>query len=160
MREHIKKLNYIFIFFIPVIIMSCASSKERTPVDFTVIAKGSNSGYLDKKRIAVKNKQDFEKLWENLYINFSEKPPLPDVDFNKNIIIGVFFGEYTNGGGAISVKSVEEYNTMIMVKVEEITPGYNCVTTDVMTQPYQIIQIPKVSLPINYTTENTIRNCN
>lgn len=160
MRKHIKKLNYIFIILIPVIILSCSSSKERTPIYFTVIANGSNSGYTKKDRIAIRNKQDFQEMWNNLYINYSEKPPLPDVDFNKSIVIGVFFGEYTNGGGAISVKSVEEYDTMIMVKVEEITPGHNCVTTDVMTQPYQIIQIPKVSLPINYTTANTVRNCN
>jgi hypothetical protein len=154
-----KALNFVLIVSIIFIIHSCSSSQERTPVSFTVVTSGHNSGYIKKGRLKITNKADFQKMWDNLYINFSEKPPLPDINFNNQLVIGAFFGEATSGGNSIAVKSVEMYETMIMVKIEETTPGYNCVTTDVMTQPYQIIAISKVNLPVNYATEHVIRKC-
>lgn len=154
-----KTLNLILIFIISVIISSCSSSQPK-PVSFTVITKGGNSGYTKKERIVIKNKEDFEKMWQNLYINFSDKPQVPDVDFEKQTIIGVFFGEYMSGGSSIGVKSVSSNDEGIVVTVEEITPGSNCVTTDVITQPYQIISIPKVTSAVKFVTINTVRNCN
>lgn len=154
-----KKVNLILIFIISVIISSCSSSQPK-PVSFTIVTQGGNSGYTKKQRIVVKNKADFENMWQNLYINFSDKPAVPDVDFTKQTVIGVFFGEYMSGGSSIGVKSVNANDEGIIVTVEEITPGSNCVTTDVITQPYQIISIPKAISPVKFVTINTVRNCN
>lgn len=154
-----KTLNFVFIITVIFIVQSCSSSMQREKIGFTVLASGGNSGYEEKERLKITNKADFQKMWDRVYVNFSEKPPLPDVNFNNQMVIGVFYGQYPNGGSSISVKSVEMYETMIMVKIDEVTPGHNCVTTDVLTQPFQIIRIPKVMVPINYATEQVIRKC-
>jgi hypothetical protein len=155
-----KLFNLTFICFVIFIFVGCSSSQEKSAVNFTLIANGSNSGYVKKERIIIKNRADFQKMWENLYINFSEKPQLPDVNFSNQMILGVFFGEYTSGGGSIAVKSVDMYDDAVIVNIEEVTPGPNCVTTDVMTQPYQIVRIPKVISPLKFVTIHTVRNCN
>lgn len=158
MKKH-KKINLILIFIISIIISSCSSSQPK-PVNFTVVTKGGNSGYTKKERIVVKNKEDFEKMWQNLYINFTDKPAVPEIDFSKQTIIGVFFGDYMSGGSSIGVKSVNANDEEIIVTIEEITPGNNCVTPDVITQPYQIISIPKATSTVKFVTINTVRNCN
>jgi hypothetical protein len=155
-----KALNFVLIVSIIFIIQSCSSSQEKSIVGFTVLASGANSGFKDKERIVVTDKANFQMMWDNLYINFSDKPPLPDVNFSNQMLIGVFLGEFPNGGSSIAVKSVDMYDDVVIMNIEELTPGPTCVTTDVITQPYQIVRIPKVSVPIRFVTIHNIRNCN
>jgi hypothetical protein len=160
MKKHFKLLNLILIFSLSLVIIACSASRQVPVVAFTVIANGFNSGYVKKEQIIVENKADFQKMWDRLYVNFSEKPPLPEVNFETQTVIGVFFGEYPNGGGSIGVKTIIYNDDETIVNVEEVTPGPNCVTTDMITQPYQIVRIPKADIPIKFVNLYTVRICN
>jgi hypothetical protein len=69
----------------------------------------------------------------------------PDIDFSKDVVIAVFMGAEPTLGYSIAVASVEDGDNRA-VAVTLTRPGGSCVLDKSVTQPYQIIVLPKTSL--------------
>ncbi|MGQ9571325.1 MAG: Kazal-type serine protease inhibitor family protein [Thermodesulfovibrionales bacterium] len=87
-------------------------------------------------------------FWKRHTQGILPAPPLPKVDFLKEMVFVVMLGYQTSGGGTgIEISSVEvisDYcvfpikNIRVLVK-ENKTPG----PLDVITNPYHIVKVPK-----------------
>ena len=77
------------------------------------------------------------------FANYSTKEPLPEVNFDTDEIILVTMGEQNSGGNSIEVTKVEASIGFLSVIVTETSPGKNCMSTTVMTYPYQFIKLKK-----------------
>jgi len=51
------------------------------------------------------------------------------------------------------------HNNVITVHVAVTTPGNNCVVPQIITEPYDIVDIPKTNSTIAFITETTVVNC-
>ena len=87
-------------------------------------------------------------------------PPPPPVDFNSQTVLAVFLGERGNGGYWIKIDRIDmTHNNVITVHVAVTTPGNNCVVPQIITEPYDIVDIPKTNSTIAFITETTVVNC-
>ena len=86
---------------------------------------------------------------EGLLLVYSLKSDLETVDFEKETIIGLFMGEKTTGGYAISVASIEETKNELIVQVAESAPKGKFVSM-VITQPFSIFKIKKTDKAIRF----------
>lgn len=73
--------------------------------------------------------------------NFTETT----VDFTNYTVIAIFDRVYGNGGNSIDITNITEFETNIIVTVENLQTGN---TSSVITQPYHIVKIPKATKPI------------
>jgi hypothetical protein len=67
------------------------------------------------------------------------------IDFNSYTVIAAF--DKINGGGgySIDITNITEYETNIVVTVQKLLTGNG---SQVITQPYHIVKIPKATKPI------------
>ena len=67
------------------------------------------------------------------------------IDFTNYTVIVVIDRIYGNGGHSIDITNITEFETTIVVTVENLQTGN---TSSVVTQPYHIVKIPKATKPI------------
>lgn len=141
------------------------TSEEKFPaektIDFETIDKGGMSGFSQKehkKQYIVKREQEWQEVWDIAHANVLPKPTLPEVDFETYIVLAVFQGNFPTGGYDVSVEKilVEE---SVLVNTRETSPAVNCIVTQALTAPYQIIKIPKTEKEIVFTRQEEQRSC-
>jgi hypothetical protein len=67
------------------------------------------------------------------------------IDYANYTVIVVIDRIYGNGGHSIDITNITEFETNIIVTVENLQTGN---TFSVVTQPYHIVKIPKATKPI------------
>lgn len=117
------------------------------------------SRYGGKKNYVINNNEDWQSLWNKVYSIQKPTPPLPTVDFSKDIVIAVFQGVQGSGGYSIEIIKIVEAENSIKVFVRETSPGPSCTVTDALTQPYHIIKISKTDKEVIFKTEKKITVC-
>ncbi len=89
--------------------------------------------------------EQFYKLNTNIV---SDSIPKPNVDFQKELLIGVFLGKRPTSGYSISVEKVLLEKNQIVVYANEICPKKDQMVLMVITYPSVFIKIPKFDHPI------------
>ena len=110
-------------------------------VPFETIAKGYRSGVLGSLQTAARNPADWTALWKKHASTDSNFPPLPAIDFTKEIAVAVFLGEKPTGGHDIEITSVERSGDNLVVSFVERSPQPGGVVTQAFTQPFHIVRV-------------------
>ena len=129
-------------------------------VEFSTIAKEFYSGLNKKENLVISNQKDWEKIWGKIYSIRFPQPKCPKVDFKKEIIIGLFAGEFYSGGYNIEATEVKKTMHSLEIKVKFVSPGPSCRVTSALSQPLHLIKIRKTKKKIVFEQTNQITNCN
>lgn len=137
-----------------------SDSNDAVDVPFSVIESGNNAANVStRKNYAARDTDAFAKLWTLTY--GKNAPPLPSIDFDTEYVIGVFAGEQSTGGYAIAVSSVTDHGTASRtVSVTVTKPGTDCVNTQALTSPYQIIRVPVSIASLTREDRTVEKSCN
>ena len=128
-------------------------------IDFTIIKEGTNSGFTEFKESLITKQADLSETWNNIFANYMQKDPLPKIDFKTNEVYLIAMGEKTSGGYTIKVESVVESKKEIIINVVKSIPGKSCMTTSVMTYPYQLIMFQKKDKPVRFNGIDKVYEC-
>jgi hypothetical protein len=113
----------------------------------------------------VQNESSLMEMWSNLtfwvlLFNSSEWtlfPPLPEVNFSESTVIAVFSGRSSTFGYGTKITEILDVGQFVIVKVEKIYPGSNCIWLMGSLYSNHVIKTDKIDKPILfYTTERTI----
>ena len=128
---------------------------------FKTISHGQYSGFSEAKNYAITNTNDWQSLWNKVYGNVLSKPPLPEVDFNKSMVIAVSLGSKPTGGYDIKITGVKEREAegLIAISVEESSPGKDCIVSQALTSPYHIIETEKTDKEVVFDTQKVVLDC-
>ncbi len=125
-------------------------------VAFSEITSGSVSQVTEQKNYAVRALDAFNDLWNKI----GQTPPPPKVDFTKNDVIAVFAGQKPTGGYAIKVEKIMDMNGKRVVSIVLTQPGPNCMNTEALTSPYDVVKVPASALaPVKEERVET-QDCN
>ena len=141
----------IFIIILATIFFSCKSNEATTKVEskpqtviFSELSSGTNGGFSEKMSKIITSQNEFNEIWSTTFNRFSEAPKPPRIDLENKMIILVTMGIKNSGGHTIKISNVLENKSDITVTITETKPGTSCATTDVMTFPYQIVELKKI----------------
>ena len=157
----------VFFFFIA-FILSAFSFKNRQgntlkplckKVKFEEVCKGNYCGITDRKNQVIKTQEDWNKLWEKTYSIQTPKPKLPKIDFNKEMIIGIYSGEHNSGGYDVEITEIKKHKGEINVSFFYVAPGPTCEVTSALTQPYCFIRLKKSNKNILFKGYEGTRDC-
>ena len=151
--------------FCPVLLLLSGSAAQATqPQDdtpFQTVEKYLFSGHTQAKNYVITSDEDWERLW--LIVHNSDTPPLPGIDFTKQMIIAVFQGEKSSGGYGIAITDLIKVGKRLRVKVTELEPDLSCVTLTVVEQPYHIIVTERLSKKVlrnvSFEVEEKVQSC-
>lgn len=126
-----------------------AKTAVRSTVGATTVANGHNSGLPGKTEEVLRNNADWKKLWDKHSSNVWPQPPLPAVDFSREMVVAVSLGARNSGGYSVSIKSIVD-GTNIVVTYKETTPDPSGIYTAAITHPFVFVKVPLTSKPVKF----------
>lgn len=104
----------------------------------TNIAKKSNSMNQDAEQVLATNAEEWKALW--VKHNGSEDE-MPAVDFDNEVVVGVFMGQKNTAGYMIEVTQAELNGSELVVTYKESSPPEGGFTAQVITAPVHLASI-------------------
>ncbi|MEM0357520.1 MAG: protease complex subunit PrcB family protein [Candidatus Bathyarchaeia archaeon] len=83
----------------------------------------------------------------------------PEIDFSTATVIAVFMGQCPTTGYSIEVEEIIDTGLTVVVKVEKVYPGKNCVAGEALTYPYHIVKTSKINKQVIFQTFERTVNC-
>ena len=126
-----------------------------------VIDSTNMSGVHDRRDVVIKDKDAWAKLWAEHVSQVGAAGdtgtpatrPLPDVDFNTQMVIGVFLGMGGNGCNGTSISSVTSDGATITVRHSDTVPGIGIMCAMYVPSPAQLVTVPRSDLPVQFVRE-------
>ncbi len=119
-----------------------------------------NTGFAEPLRVAIRDETLWEGAWNRLWVNYSESPALPFVDFDEHMVILVAMGERPSIGYSIKIEGAYRDGDNIVVRVVSTTPGRGCMVGAALTSPADIARMPASEMRVRFEERRVIRNCN
>jgi PrcB C-terminal len=150
---------------------ACGSSPvapdDGEPVPFTRLRPDAPSftffsSYVQPARVLVKTQAQLLDLWNAIYQPnpLSLPPPLPAIDFDREMLIVAAMGSRPTGGYVITIEGVFESSRGLTVRVRSISPAPGCGVTLALTQPVDIARVPRRDGSVAFTEQVETRSCN
>jgi PrcB C-terminal len=86
-----------------------------------------------------------EAEWAQLWRQHAGDRARPPIDFNKESIVAVFMGSRPNAGFNTAIVSATEGGGALIVRYTETRPPPGAITAQVLTFPFHIVAIPRVT---------------
>ena len=135
-------LTLLLMLGISLILFSCGKENGGKTIVFDTISKGIYSQQVEKEYFAIKDAESFNQLLAKISNNDAEITN-KDVDFSKEMVIGVFLGEKPTGGYSVEITDVLKQKDYIefLIKINEPDPDE--IVTEAITSPYHIIRLKR-----------------
>ena len=123
------------------------------------VAHGYYSGFTNPARLVIDNAADFRTAWTQAYTGMSPTVNPPAIDFSRWSVIVVASGTHNTGGYDIAVTRLARTADYLYVEVTSTSPGSRCGTTQALTQPFDIVRIPRPPGPAVFVERTVVHDC-
>lgn len=143
----------------PTLPITLAAETDGLP--FKLIARNYYCGWIDHAGVAVRTQKQLAWIWERFYQFSLYPPPLPKIDFESVMWIGVFRGQFSTWGYTIEIRSIREqqdaHNKFLRVEVLETNPSRWVYVKQEYSQPFHIVELARSRLPVRFTWKERTR---
>ena len=110
--------------------------------------KGAESGIKEARLVVIRDKDGWNQLWTEM----QQKEPLPEINFDEHVVLGVFAGERP-GVSAISFGRIREREEEVYApyRIVPLDVQVSSTTASVPTHPFLLALIPHVDKKIRLT---------
>ncbi|HVY55286.1 MAG TPA: protease complex subunit PrcB family protein [Thermodesulfobacteriota bacterium] len=130
-------------------------SSEGTLVPAELLVAGAQSSVTDRVNYLITSSAEFGELWSLIQATGT----MPAVDFSTHSVLAVFAGQEPTAGYAIGVSKVEDTSDGRKVTIALSKPGSDCVTAAVITTPFELVSVPKTTLPLSHEDAVATTSC-
>lgn len=102
-----------------------------------------SSGFLVPQQMVVRDAAAWRNAWAAIWQNVSTPPSLPNVDFDREMVVIAALGQRSTGGFSIFIAGATDERGTVRVKTRSVSPGPGCVTTAALTQPVDAARLPR-----------------
>jgi hypothetical protein len=131
---------------------STVATKESDLSSGTHDWRGDSSGITDERQIVIRSKKEWETLWAQHQSIQYPPQPVPIVDFEKQMVVGIFSGDKGSSGYETTILDVAfdaaEVRVFYHLSTPERQPGMGFLA--VMTQPHHLKSVPRSDLPVRF----------
>jgi len=115
---------------------------------YVEILSGSHSHFDTPTYIVIKSTKELKDIYATLNKTTPNKHEIPNIDFSKEVIVGLFMGSKKSDGYAIKINRILSDGNYTSILIRKIKPTE--ITTPVITQPFYIAKIVKPTTPIRF----------
>jgi hypothetical protein len=103
------------------------------------VDKGPMSAIDTARQVTVRTPAEFTTLWKS----HAADRKMPDVDFNSNMVVGIFLGSRPTAGFGVEIVSAQPDGGALVVKYKETRPSRDAISAQVITTPFHLVAVPK-----------------
>jgi hypothetical protein len=112
----------------------------------------------------IQNAEEFKRFWGRLYSthryeNYLRAPKPPHIDFDREVVVVLAFGQTATGGYAIRADNIVYGQGRVEIAVIRSLQGKGCVATTSITSPVDIIRFERPSMPVAFLTREVKKDC-
>lgn len=133
---------------------ACVHTRARAlaPSVVTTIAYGYQTGLRTPAQLVIRTEEDWASVWKRHHSRTLPAPPLPPVDFTREMVLGVAPGERPTGGYGVRIASVRVDDGRMRVEVRETRPADGAVVPMVLSSPYELVKVPRFDGEVVFVT--------
>jgi hypothetical protein len=109
--------------------------------------------------VAVRSEAEWRGLWSRVWERQPSTPPLPQVDFERAMLLLAAMGQRRTGGYAIRIDDVADTGPEIVATVRRTSPGSKCGTSAAMTAPVDVVRVPRSQKSIRWIVRDETSYC-
>ena len=107
------------------------------------LVRGYHSGLRKTGVRVARTAEQWRVLWREHASYLVPEPELPEVDWSRDMVVGVFLGERPSGGFSVEVRDVVAKDGRLLVQAVETKPAEDRVVPMVVTHPYHFVRAPR-----------------
>ena len=111
-------------------------------IPFETVSTASYCFQKTRKEVVIPSVETLQRVWADAF----EHKPLPKVDFEKQCLIGVFYGERTVTGYGVAIYSITDEGDRAVVRVKLTRP--ETLGEHRPSRPYHIIRCQCIPKPV------------
>jgi hypothetical protein len=127
-----------------------AAPAPASPAGAAAQWKGIYSGISEFRPVIIQTPEAWQELWQQHVSNRAPAPPVPAVDFNQSIVVGVYSGNKPTAGYDVEITNLNMLPDQLLVEYKETAPAEGSIAAQVVTTPFHIRVIPKTDRPIRF----------
>ncbi|MFZ5815158.1 MAG: protease complex subunit PrcB family protein [Bacillota bacterium] len=131
-------------FLLLLLLALAGCGRTAAALEFQTLARGYHSGITAREAVLITDRAAWESHWRRHAAIFMPPPPPPPVDFAEGAVVSVHLGERRSGGYGVAITGVRLEGGRLVVTAVESRPEPGAVVTMALTQPYQMVRIPRV----------------
>lgn len=109
-----------------------------------------HSAFTEPSRLVVRDEAAWAEAWATIHGPVSDPPPLPTVDFAREMILVAALGPRPSGGYTVTFSAVAQAGEGLRATVQETAPGPGCVTATVITSPVVVVRVMRVEGAVEF----------
>ena len=117
----------------------------RLPID--TIEKGYRSGVRDPLQVVIRSQGEWNAFWKRHSVTNTNPAPAPNVDFDREMVVGIFLGEKSTGGYEVEIVQAERRDSSLYFYYREKAPPLGAMVTQALTQPFHLVRVAKYDNP-------------
>jgi hypothetical protein len=110
------------------------------------VDKGSQSGIRTARQAVIRTDAEWTELWRA----HAPRRPEPEIDFSKEMVLGVFLGTRPTAGFAVEITGVHEEGGELTVEYRESRPPRGSITAQILTSPFHVVAVPRTAGPVTF----------
>lgn len=119
-------------------LMSAGTVTAQAPI--TTVAKGDMSEQQVARQVVVRTPAEWTALWKD---HAPGQPPPAQIDFNKQMVIGIFAGTKPSAGHEVEIVGVRSEANELVVEYVQKQPGRGTMAAQLLTAPFHLISVPR-----------------
>lgn len=121
--------------------------------------RAQTSGHLEANRAVIRDVAEWGRYWGKIVDGVFPIPPMPTVDFERQVVLAAAMGQRPSGGFTIAIDAVFLKSGTVYVVVKSVAPGPNCGVAAVMTAPVVAAAIDRVDSPVRFVEKLETTDC-
>jgi hypothetical protein len=140
-----------------------SGQQPQQSVPVTRLAAGAESftyysELTESTRLVIRDASAWAEMWARLS-TVRPVPPLPTVDFNREMVVVTALGARPSGGHSIVVEGASREGGTVYVTVRSETPGSGCLLSQALTSPVDVARMPRTDDPVQFRERTVTRGC-
>ena len=113
----------------------------------TTIARGGVSNISQPRQVVIRTAGEWDTLWHE---HAGPDAKAPEVDFSREMVVGVFLGTRSTGGYAVEITGVDERGGAVVVHYTATTPERGMMLAQVITSPFHLVKVPRADGEVTF----------
>ena len=126
-----------------VVVMFMAMAAQST---FTSIAKGDASGQQTARQVTIRTAAEWKALWKD----HAPTEKMPQMDFDKNMVVGIFLGSKPSAGHGVEIVGVRTQDKELIVEYVQRQPGRGTMAAQILTEPFHLVSVAAHAGPVRF----------
>ncbi|MCH8558592.1 MAG: protease complex subunit PrcB family protein [Balneolia bacterium] len=163
----------LLITFIGLGLLACGNSGETNMDDLSniqdsmeTLSRGTMGSPVSLEtgndgQIVISSQEQFEELWKQMHQGIgNDVDDVPEIDFDRFTVLGVFMGEMPSSGYSIRINEIIlQDDGSLIAEVYRSEPGPTCMNLTVITYPHHIVKIPAYDREITFESTTFVEEC-